>query len=64
MIRHYIIVFDTDAQEMPRSLVDDSPWEKGINPNTSVFEYLKESESRIDALRRNKRTNNSYILNV
>ena len=50
MIRHYIIVFDTDSQEMPRSLVDDSPWEKGNNPNTSVFEYLKESESRIDAL--------------
>jgi cephalosporin hydroxylase len=64
MIRHYIIVFDTDVQEMPRSLADDRPWEKGNNPNTSVFEYLKESESRIDALRRKKRTNNSYILNV
>lgn len=38
----YCIVFDTIIEDMPKSSFPDRPWDKGNNPKTAVWEYLKE----------------------
>jgi cephalosporin hydroxylase len=38
----YCCVFDTIIEDMPEGSFPDRPWDKGNNPKTAVWEYLKE----------------------
>jgi len=45
----YCVVFDTIIEDMPERSFPDRPWDKGNNPKTAVWEYLKtHSEFEID----------------
>jgi cephalosporin hydroxylase len=37
----YCIVFDTAIEDMPEGRFPNRPWDKGNNPKTAVWEYLK-----------------------
>ena len=37
----YCVVFDTVIEDMPAGSFPDRPWDKGDNPKTAVWEYLK-----------------------
>jgi len=37
----YCVVFDTIVEDLPGGLYPDRPWDKGNNPKTAVWEYLK-----------------------
>lgn len=37
----YCVVFDTIIENMPAGSFPDRPWDKGNNPKTAVWEYLK-----------------------
>ena len=37
----YCVVFDTIIEDMPAGSFPDRPWDKGNNPKTAVWEYLK-----------------------
>jgi len=37
----YCVVFDTIIEDMPTGSFPDRPWDKGNNPKTAVWEYLK-----------------------
>jgi cephalosporin hydroxylase len=37
----YCVVFDTVVEDLPAGLYPDRPWDKGNNPKTAVWEYLK-----------------------
>ena len=37
----YCVVFDTIIEDMPENNYPDRPWNKGNNPKTAVWEYLK-----------------------
>jgi cephalosporin hydroxylase len=37
----YCVVFDTVVEDMPEGSFPDRPWDKGDNPKTAVWEYLK-----------------------
>lgn len=37
----YCIVFDTIIEDMPGGSFSDRPWDKGNNPKTAVWEYIK-----------------------
>lgn len=37
----YCVVFDTIIEDMPEGSFPDRPWDKGDNPKTAVWEYLK-----------------------
>ena len=37
----YCAVFDTGIEDMPSGSFPDRPWDKGNNPKTAVFEYIK-----------------------
>lgn len=37
----YCCVFDTAIEDMPKGSFPDRPWDKGNNPKTAVWEYLK-----------------------
>ena len=39
----YCVVFDTLVEDMPLGSFPDRPWDKGDNPKTAVFEYIKEN---------------------
>ena len=39
----YCVVFDTIIEDMPAGSFPDRPWDKGNNPKTAVWEYLKET---------------------
>jgi cephalosporin hydroxylase len=41
-IGSYCCVFDTLIEDMPKGSFPDRPWDKGDNPKTAVWEYLKE----------------------
>jgi cephalosporin hydroxylase len=43
----YMVVFDTVVEDMAPGLVKDRPWDKGNNPKTAVFEFLKENNQFI-----------------
>ena len=50
----YCVVFDTLIEDMPKGLYD-RPWDKGDNPKTAVWEYLKtHPEFEIDKSIQNK----------
>jgi len=40
----YCVVFDTVIQDMPPNSFPDRPWDKGNNPKTAVWEYLRRIE--------------------
>ncbi|MDI6797074.1 MAG: cephalosporin hydroxylase family protein [Desulfatibacillaceae bacterium] len=37
----YLVVFDTAIEDMPPGFFGDRPWDRGDNPKTAVFEFLK-----------------------
>lgn len=43
----YCAVFDTIVEDLPSELWDDRPWEKGDNPKTAVWEFLKTNDNFI-----------------
>ncbi len=40
----YLVVFDTIVEDLPRKFYPDRPWDKGNNPKTAVFEFLKQND--------------------
>ncbi len=44
-IGSYCIVFDTIIEDMPEGSFPNRPWDKGNNPKTAVWEYLKECDN-------------------
>ncbi|MBF0232809.1 MAG: cephalosporin hydroxylase family protein [Desulfamplus sp.] len=40
-VNSYCVVFDTIIEDMPTGSFPDRPWDKGNNPKTAVWEYLK-----------------------
>ncbi len=44
-IGSYCIVFDTIIEDMPEGSFPNRPWDKGNNPRTAVWEYLKECDN-------------------
>jgi len=47
----YCVVFDTVVEDLPKGMFKDRPWDRGNNPKTAVWEYLKALSERkeIDA---------------
>ncbi|PWR70697.1 cephalosporin hydroxylase family protein [Methanospirillum lacunae] len=39
----YCVVFDTAIEDLPKGSFPDRPWDKGNNPKTAVWEFLKEN---------------------
>lgn len=37
----YCVVFDTIVEDLPQETFKDRPWDRGDNPKTAVWEYLK-----------------------
>ncbi|HEX3146372.1 MAG TPA: cephalosporin hydroxylase family protein [Pyrinomonadaceae bacterium] len=37
----YLVVLDTGIEDMPEGTFADRPWDKGNNPKTAVWEFLK-----------------------
>jgi cephalosporin hydroxylase len=51
----YCCVFDTLIEDLPKDSFPDRPWDKGDNPKTAVWEFLKtHSEFEIDKSIQNK----------
>jgi cephalosporin hydroxylase len=51
----YCVVFDTVIEDLPAGSFPDRPWDKGNNPKTAVWEFLKTpSEFEIDKFIENK----------
>lgn len=51
----YCVVYDTIVEDMPEGWFKDRPWNKGDNPKTAVWAYLKEHpEFQIDKQIENK----------
>lgn len=40
----YLVVFDTIIEDMPKGFFPDRPWDKGRNPRTAVWEFLKTND--------------------
>ena len=40
----YLVVFDTIIEDMPDDFFPDRPWDKGNNPKTAVWEFLKNND--------------------
>ena len=40
----YLVVFDTIIEDMPKGFYSDRPWDKGNNPKTAVWEFLKTND--------------------
>jgi cephalosporin hydroxylase len=40
----YLVVFDTSIEDMPKGSFPDRPWDKGNNPKTAVWEFLKTND--------------------
>lgn len=54
-IESYLVVFDTIVQDWPEGTVKNRPWDKGNNPKTAVWEFLKtHHEFEIDTSVHNK----------
>jgi len=51
----YIVVFDTMIENMPENSFPNRPWDRGNNPKTAVFEFLKNNKRfKIDKKIENK----------
>lgn len=44
-IGSYCCVFDTLIEDMPEGSFPNRPWEKGNNPKTAVWEFLKQNDN-------------------
>ena len=44
-IGSYCIVFDTIIEDMPEGSFPNRPWDKGNNPKTAVWEFLKQNDN-------------------
>ena len=40
----YLVVFDTIIEDLPQNSFPDRPWERGNNPKTAVWEFLKTND--------------------
>jgi cephalosporin hydroxylase len=40
----YLVVFDTVIEDMPAGYFADRPWDKGNNPKTAVWEFLRSND--------------------
>ena len=40
----YCVVFDTIIEDLPDNFFPDSPWSKGNNPKTAVWEFLRNND--------------------
>ena len=40
----YLVVFDTIIEDMPADSFPDRPWDKGNNPKTAVWKFLKNND--------------------
>jgi cephalosporin hydroxylase len=40
----YLVVLDTSIEDAPEGFFPDRPWDKGDNPRTAVWEFLKEND--------------------
>jgi len=40
----YLIVFDTIIEDLPKGFFSDRLWDKGNNPKTAVWEFLKTND--------------------
>lgn len=40
----YLVVFDTIIEDMPPGFFPNRPWDKGNNPKTAVWEFLKSND--------------------
>jgi cephalosporin hydroxylase len=40
----YLVAFDTAIEDMPEGSYPDRPWDKGNNPKTAVWEFLKQND--------------------
>jgi cephalosporin hydroxylase len=40
----YLVVFDTVIEDMPAGYFSDRPWDKGNNPKTAVWEFLRSND--------------------
>ena len=56
----YCIVFDTSLDDMPSGSFPDRPWDKGNNPKTAVFEWIKDHPEFII----NKHIDNKLLISV
>lgn len=43
-VNSYLIVFDTWVEDVPAKYYSDRPWDKGNNPKTAVWEFLKKQD--------------------
>jgi cephalosporin hydroxylase len=41
----YLVVFDTIVEDFPEGSITDRPWDKGNNPKTAVWKFLKTTDS-------------------
>ena len=46
-LNSYLIVFDTWVEDVPANYYSDRPWDKGNNPKTAVWEFIKEQDDFI-----------------
>ena len=44
-IGSYCCVFDTLIEDMPEGSFPNRPWNKGNNPKTAVWEFLKQNDN-------------------
>ena len=40
----YLVIFDTVIEDMPSKFFSKRPWDKGNNPKSAVYEFLKTNE--------------------
>jgi cephalosporin hydroxylase len=40
----YVVVLDTVVEDLPAGMTQNRPWDKGSNPKTAVWEFLRESQ--------------------
>jgi cephalosporin hydroxylase len=54
-VNSYCVVFDTIVEDLPKDYFENRPWNKGDNPKTAVWEFLKShDEFEIDKQMQNK----------
>jgi cephalosporin hydroxylase len=46
-VNSYIVVFDTWVEDVPANYYPNRPWDKGNNPKTAVWEFLKTNKDFI-----------------
>lgn len=56
----YLAVFDTVVEDLPPGSFPDRPWDKGSNPKTAVWEFLKKN----DRFEMDKELENKLLLTV